>query len=52
MSSPGPGKYDPPNLLSDNEYQILLEDIDQAVAEGNRRLPNILATHNPANVRI
>jgi hypothetical protein len=34
---PGPGKYDPPNSLSDNEYQILLEDIDQAVAEGNRK---------------
>ena len=23
--------------LSDDEYQILLEDIDQAVAEGNRK---------------
>ena len=34
---PGPGKYDPPNSLSDDEYQILLEDIDQAVAEGNRK---------------
>ena len=34
---PGPGKYDPPNSLSDNEYQILLEDIDQAVDEGNRK---------------
>ena len=34
---PGPGKYDPPNSLSDYEYQILLEDIDQAVAEGNKK---------------
>ena len=34
---PGSVKYDPPNSLSDDEYQILLEDIDQAVAEGNRK---------------
>ena len=34
---PGSVKYHPPNSLSDNEYQILLEDIDQAVDEGNRK---------------